>query len=84
MTSQFKKLLQIGIIVENAEETAKRYETDYGMGPWKFGRVSTDNMPGLTVNGKPEFIDFKVAFCHCFDWKSSWLNRFPRAPIQNG
>lgn len=66
MTSQFKKLLQIGIIVENAEETAKRYETDYGMGPWKFGRVSTDNMPGLTVNGKPEFIDFKVAFCHCF------------------
>ena len=66
MNSQFKKLLQLGIIVNDVEATAKRYEEEYGMGPWKYGRVSSDNMPGLHIDGKPGVLDFKVAFCHCF------------------
>ena len=44
MTSQFKKLLQIGIIVENAEKqpNAMKRIMAWAM---ELGRVSTDNMP---------------------------------------
>ena len=66
MESKIKKLLQLGIIVPDAEVAAKRFEDDLGMGPWKFGRVSSDNMPGLHIDGKAGVLDFKVAFCHCF------------------
>ena len=34
MDTQFAKFLQIGIIVENVEETVKQYEK-YGIGPWR-------------------------------------------------
>lgn len=66
MNSQFKKLLQIGIIVEDIEAATKNYEEKYGMGPWKFGQLNTEKMPGLYVDGKPTDLDFKMAMCHCF------------------
>lgn len=66
MESQITKLLQIGIIVDDVEATVKHYEEDFGIGPWKFGGVSTENMPGLHIDGKPGTLTMKAAFCHCF------------------
>ena len=34
MNTQFDKFLQIGIIVEDVEAAVKRYEEQYGIGPW--------------------------------------------------
>ena len=47
MESQFTKLLQIGIIVEDLDAAVKHYEEDFGMGPWEIG-------------GSPDFPDFKI------------------------
>lgn len=38
MNTQFAKFLQIGIIVENVEETIKHYE-EYGIGPWRVNEM---------------------------------------------
>lgn len=66
MESQIKKLLQIGIIVEDLEAAIKQYEENFGIGPWKTGRLGPDTMPKLYVDGKPGDLEFKMAFCHCF------------------
>lgn len=66
MESQLKKLLQIGIIVEDIEAATKKYEEILGMGPWKTGGISAANMPKLHADGKPTDLEFKNAFFHCF------------------
>ncbi len=66
MESKIKKLLQLGIIVKDVEEAVKNYEEMLGIGPWQHGRVSTDNMPKMHIDGKPGVLDFKAAFCNCF------------------
>lgn len=63
---EIRKLLQIGIIVEDLEATVKNYETNYGIGPWHIGRLSPESMPKLYVDGKPGDLDFKMAMCNCF------------------
>lgn len=66
MESQIKKLLQIGVIVNNLESAIKHYEEDLGMGPWHAGSISTDRMTKLHIDGKPGKLEFKMAMCHCF------------------
>jgi len=53
MENQFKKLLQIGIIVEDIEASVNNYETNYGLGPWRYNRLSSASMPQLHIDGKP-------------------------------
>jgi hypothetical protein len=48
----FEKILQIGIVCENAMETAKKFNDDYGIGPWHFCRFDETTTSGLQVNGK--------------------------------
>lgn len=51
MDTQFAKFLQIGIIVENVEETVKQYEK-YGIGPWRISPLDSAEFPDFTMNGK--------------------------------
>jgi methylmalonyl-CoA/ethylmalonyl-CoA epimerase len=67
MENQFKKLLQIGIIVPDVEAAAKNFEENYGMGPWKFGQIGPQGFPKMQVDGIPgTSVEFKMAFCHCY------------------
>jgi methylmalonyl-CoA/ethylmalonyl-CoA epimerase len=55
MKPYFKQLLQIGIIVRDVDAAVKRYEEQFGMGPWKVSFMSGENPPtqDLVVDGKP-------------------------------
>ena len=66
MDTQFAKLLQIGIVVEDAEASATRFEEDYGMGPWNFLDFGPKLFPKMLVNGEPGMIEGKFAFCKAY------------------
>ena len=48
MGIKIKKLLQIGLLVENVDEMVKFYEENLGIGGWEVNNSSPD---GLTLNG---------------------------------
>lgn len=66
--SQFRKMLQIGIIVRNVDAAVKAYEEKYGFGPWKIETLSNRIPPfiEMTLNGEYEDFEIKTAFCNCF------------------
>ena len=69
MDTQFAKFLQIGIIVENMEETIKHYE-EYGIGPWNVVNFDTDELPGeFVMNGKKERLQDIMAFCNVWGFE---------------
>jgi methylmalonyl-CoA/ethylmalonyl-CoA epimerase len=35
----FNETMQLGIVVRDLEATVRRYEDDYGIGPWRFDRI---------------------------------------------
>jgi methylmalonyl-CoA/ethylmalonyl-CoA epimerase len=35
----FNETLQLGIVVRDLEATIRRYEDDYGIGPWRFAQI---------------------------------------------
>jgi methylmalonyl-CoA/ethylmalonyl-CoA epimerase len=35
----FDETVQLGIVVRDLEATVRRYEDDYGIGPWRFHRI---------------------------------------------
>ena len=35
----FNETMQLGIVVRDLEATVRRYEDDYGIGPWQFDRI---------------------------------------------
>ena len=53
MEPEFKRLMQIGIIVRNVEEAVKNYEA-MGMGPWDVNYMRNDEPPfeDMTLDGK--------------------------------
>ena len=69
METQFKKFLQIGIIVENLEETVRHYEKDYGIGPWKIIEFGEEMFPKMLVDGKPGMIENRNAFCRIYGFE---------------
>ena len=69
MDTQFAKFLQIGIIVENVEETIKHYE-EYGIGPWRVSNMDSNELPGeFIMNGKHERLQSIMAFCDCWGFE---------------
>ena len=49
----FNKVNQIGIIVKDAEATAKRYWDDVGIGPWRFYTIHPSSTTAMVLRGKP-------------------------------
>lgn len=49
----FTDTMQIGIVVRDVVATVKRYEEEYGIGPWTFFDVAPENAPDLRHDGGP-------------------------------
>ena len=35
----FNETVQLGIVVRDLEATVRRYENEYGIGPWQFAQI---------------------------------------------
>lgn len=55
----FKKVLQIGFVVKDAEFVAKTYAEKYGIGPWDF--YGPGMLSNIKMYGNPIDFDIKVA-----------------------
>lgn len=49
----FTETMQIGIVVRDVEATVRRYEENYGIGPWQFFDVTPEIAPDLREFGEP-------------------------------
>ena len=66
MKKYFEKFFQVGIIVDNVDAFVKRYDNDFGIGPWDVIEFTPALMSGMTVDGKVQDIRMKIAFCRSF------------------
>lgn len=48
----FNKVNQIGMVVKDAEATARRYWDDAGIGPWRFYTIDPVNSSDMKLHGK--------------------------------
>ena len=81
MDTQFAKFLQIGIIVENVEETVKQYEK-YGIGPWRISPLDSAEFPDFTMNGKKERLQTVMAFCDCWGFELELIQPVSDSPYK--
>ena len=82
--SQFRKLLQVGIIVRNVDEAVKAYEEKYGFGPWKISLMS-NKIPvfhEMTINGEKTDFEIKVAMCNCFGMEFELIEPLSDSPYK--
>ena len=49
----FNETLQLGIVVRDLEATVRRYEDDYGIGPWRFDRIDLGAANDYREYGEP-------------------------------
>lgn len=57
----FTKVLQVGIIVDDVEAFIKKYEEDYGIGPWE---VKYYNKENTKVHQEEKQFSIKVGFAN--------------------
>lgn len=82
MNTQFAKLLQIGIIVEDVEAAVKRYEEQYGMGPWNLVDFGPKLFPKMLVDGKPGMVEGKFAFCQAYGFEIELIQPINESPYK--
>src|SRR5918997_5401028 len=49
----FTETMQLGIVVRDLEATVRRYEDDYGIGPWQFARIDLGEEHNYREYGRP-------------------------------
>ena len=49
----FNETMQLGIVVRDLEEAVRRYEDDYGIGPWQFARIDLGAANDYREHGEP-------------------------------
>jgi methylmalonyl-CoA/ethylmalonyl-CoA epimerase len=49
----FNETMQLGIVVRDLEATVRRYEDDYGIGPWRFDRIDLGEANNYREYGEP-------------------------------
>jgi methylmalonyl-CoA/ethylmalonyl-CoA epimerase len=49
----FNETMQLGIVVRDLEATVRRYEDDYGIGPWQFARIDLGAANDYREYGEP-------------------------------
>ncbi|MBM4763331.1 VOC family protein [Bacillus sp. B15-48] len=67
MKEVFTKVLQVGIVVDNLEAYMKRYEEDFGIGPWEVLYFNKDNVREMTVYQEKKDFSIKVGFCDYYN-----------------
>ena len=63
----FDEIAQISIIVDDVKAFIKRYNDDYGLGPWTVLHFSQENTKDMVVNGKPEPFEMYLGLCDCLN-----------------
>jgi methylmalonyl-CoA/ethylmalonyl-CoA epimerase len=58
----FNGTVQLGIVVRDLEATVRRYEDDYGIGPWRFDRIDLGAANNYREYGRPVERSNRVAF----------------------
>ncbi|HNR13367.1 MAG TPA: VOC family protein [Thermodesulfobacteriota bacterium] len=61
------KILQIGIVVDDIYSYMKRYNDDYGIGPWLIYDFNNDVVGDMRVHGKRSDYVIKMAVCRFYD-----------------
>jgi methylmalonyl-CoA/ethylmalonyl-CoA epimerase len=49
----FNETMQLGIVVRDLEATVRRYEDDYGIGPWEFAQIDLGEANNYRERGHP-------------------------------
>src|SRR5918998_3173778 len=49
----FNETVQLGIVVRDLEATVRRYEDDYGIGPWEFAQIDAGDANNHREHGRP-------------------------------
>ena len=81
MDTQFKKFLQIGIIVEDVEATIKHYE-EYGVGPWRVAPFDIKDLPNFTMNGEHKRMHTIMAFCNIWGFELELIQPVSDSPYK--
>ena len=58
----FNETVQLGIVVRDLEATVRRYEDDYGIGPWRFDRIDLGDANNYREYGRLVERSNRVAF----------------------
>lgn len=67
MKPMFSSIDQVSIIVNDALETAKKWNDDFGVGPWYFLNFDETNMTKQKFHGKPVKYAMKIALCSFYE-----------------
>ena len=67
MKPLFPRIGQISMIVDDVLAYAKRWNDDYGIGPWHFLHFTEENMTDMEVHGKPVEYAMDIALCNLYD-----------------
>lgn len=59
----FSKIAQISIVVDDLDGYIKRFNDDYGIGPWTVMNFDKNNTKDMTVKGKRVDYSMKLALC---------------------
>jgi methylmalonyl-CoA/ethylmalonyl-CoA epimerase len=57
----FNETMQLGIVVRDLEATVRRYEDDYGIGPWQFAQIDLGEANNYREHGQPAERSTRIA-----------------------
>src|SRR5215207_625251 len=57
----FNETVQLGIVVRDLEATVRRYEDDYGIGPWQFAQIDLGEANNYREYGQPAERSTRIA-----------------------
>jgi len=63
----FEKLTQVGVVVDDIYAYIKRYNDDYGIGPWVILHFDKKNTRDMIIKGKHENFEIRLALCNCLN-----------------
>jgi methylmalonyl-CoA/ethylmalonyl-CoA epimerase len=49
----FNETVQLGIVMRDLEATVRRYQDDYGIGPWEFAQIDAGDANNYREYGQP-------------------------------
>ena len=81
MDTQFKKFLQIGIIVADAEATMKHYES-IGIGPWRVADFDSAVFEDFQMNGKKAHVHMLMCYCNIWGFELELIQPLNDSPYK--
>ena len=65
----FNETVQLGIVVRDLEATVRRYQDDYGIGPWRFDRIDLGEANDYREYGRPVERSNRIAMVGRVMWE---------------